>query len=313
MTTSDMPQRILVGYDGSECADRAIALVASLPWTQGSVIRLVTVAPDIGEIRSAWGPIVIGDTAAIEREIAVQAEAALVGARERARESGLEVETEVVAGRAPDALAAAARTFDATLVVVGSRGLGVIAATLLGSVSTEVVDLAPCPVLVARSGMIGSIVLATDGSECAERTERFLSTLPIAGQVPVRVVSVAEIPRPWVIGIAPTMYHEAIEAQLEFEQALRQGHRDIATATAARLAEAGIDARAELREGDPATEILAAAEAVHADLVVVGSRGRTGLTRLILGSVARRLVQRAPMSVLVMRTPETPTPAEGDG
>ena len=66
------------------------------------------------------------------------------------------------------------------------------------------------------------------------------------------------------------------------------------------LRAAGLSAEADRREGDAATEILAAAVVSEADLIVIGSHGRTGLARLVLGSVARNVLQHATCSVLIV-------------
>jgi nucleotide-binding universal stress UspA family protein len=68
-----------------------------------------------------------------------------------------------------------------------------------------------------------------------------------------------------------------------------------------RLRRAGLEADAEVREGDPAHEIVLSARHHGAGLVVVGTRGQTGLRRLILGSVARKVLLHAPCSVLIVR------------
>ena len=72
-------------------------------------------------------------------------------------------------------------------------------------------------------------------------------------------------------------------------------------AAAHRLRAAGLDAQPEVRMGDPAHEIIAVARARGAGVIVVGTRGQTGLRRLILGSVARNVLFHAPCSVLVAR------------
>src|SRR5579875_1242684 len=66
---------------------------------------------------------------------------------------------------------------------------------------------------------------------------------------------------------------------------------------------AGVRAERFVREGDPAGEILRAAQFTNADLIVMGTHGRTGLARLLAGSVAERVMRRAPCPVLTVRTP----------
>jgi len=293
--------RILVCYDGSPGADEAAALVAGMPWDSETVIHLVTAIDGARELRAAWGPLAVSDSSDLEAGAKAYARNALGAMRDRLSPLGWTVDCAVVTGRAPQALAEEARRLAATLLVVGSRGLGTIASTLLGSVSAELVDIAPCPVLVARSAVVRGIVFATDGSPSAEAAEGVLSRLPIARDVPVRVVSSAAILHLWTTGIAPTLYHQALAAQAEYETEMRQSHTAIAAASCARLRASGVDARPEVRPGDPAAEVLAAAVASAADLIVLGSRGQTGLKRLILGSVARRVLHHARASVLVVR------------
>jgi len=65
----------------------------------------------------------------------------------------------------------------------------------------------------------------------------------------------------------------------------------------------GVRAERQLAEGDPVTEILRVAGEIHADLIVMGTHGRTGLERLLLGSVAELVMRKAPCPVLTSRTP----------
>ena len=67
----------------------------------------------------------------------------------------------------------------------------------------------------------------------------------------------------------------------------------------------GLETTTELREGDPSQEILACADEIGADVVVMGTHGRSGIERRIIGSVAERIVRHAEPSVLTVRLPET--------
>ena len=73
----------------------------------------------------------------------------------------------------------------------------------------------------------------------------------------------------------------------------------------ATLAAAGVTARARVETGVAWQEILRIAREDQADVIVMGTHGRTGVNRLLLGSVAERVVRQAPCPVLTVRAPET--------
>jgi nucleotide-binding universal stress UspA family protein len=73
---------------------------------------------------------------------------------------------------------------------------------------------------------------------------------------------------------------------------------------ATRLRERGLDVETSIREGYPATVIEDEAAAQNADMIVIGTRGRSGLKHLLLGSIAERVVQKAPCPVLTVRLPD---------
>lgn len=88
---------------------------------------------------------------------------------------------------------------------------------------------------------------------------------------------------------------------LETMDALMQRHQDIAS-TAERVLRLDIpDTQSSVAVGDPRTVLIETARSEHADLVVVGSHGRTGLAKLLIGSVASHVVTHAPCSVLVVK------------
>jgi nucleotide-binding universal stress UspA family protein len=216
---------------------------------------------------------------------------------------GLEVVTEVLRGRPATAIVDAAKAFDADLVVVGSRGHGTVGSMLLGSVSAEVVDHATVPVLVARGRTTDRLILAWDGSMCARAAADLICTWPIFAGSCVRVVSAADVEIPWWTGFPTESSPGLLPIYADAANASRREHDELAREMTAQLVSAGLAAEADRRDGDAATELLAAASAWEADLIVMGTRGRTGLARLVLGSVARNIVHQAPCSVLITRGP----------
>jgi nucleotide-binding universal stress UspA family protein len=210
-------------------------------------------------------------------------------------------ESAVVHGRAADAILDDAGQFKPDLIVAGSRGHGPIATMLLGSVSAELVDRAPCPVLVARRPAIDATLLAYDGSQESSEALKLLRSLPALSGQRTAVIGVAQPPVLWRSGIAPGMYRQVIDDYSDELAQLQAEYAGLAADAAGHLKDAGIEASAERRTGDPAQEILLAAEERDADLIVMGSRGRTGLKRVVLGSVARNVLINAEASVLVVK------------
>jgi nucleotide-binding universal stress UspA family protein len=288
--------RVLVGYDGSESADQAVALVAGLAWPAGSEVLIVTACGSIFATY-AFGEVV--DAVSLQAIFDAQqeeAERTAAAARQRIARPGLNVTSEVAFGRPASAILEVADRFHPDLLVVGSRGLGPLTSALLGSVSEELVDHARCPVLVARGTELRRVVLADDGSPDALAASTLLLRWPIFRGCEVRVVSVAEIP-----DLRKTSTEPAGTAAQRVAQGALATADELARTTADRLSRAALSADTRVQRGDPAVEILAVAGDWSADLIVIGTRGQTGLTRLLHGSVARKILEHARCSVLVER------------
>ncbi len=301
--------RILLATDGSRAADQARDLVAALPWREGGRLRIVSVAPTRSDLLGVpWTVDVQPDADRIEDEtLRVHRDALETAEREiRSARSDLVIESILVRGRPASAIVDEARAMPADLVVVGHRGHSRWESMLLGSVSSEIVDHAPCPVLVARDERLGPVVFADDGSPSARLAEAVLTRWPLFAGLPITVVTVAQDGFPYVAALAPMAYPGVIDQYAETIEEQERLAREESTAAAGRLRAAGFEATDFLREGDPAHEIVAVARERGAGLIVIGSRGQTGLRRLILGSVARNVLLHAPCSVLVVRESSAP-------
>lgn len=294
--------RILLATDGSEQSAVAHELAASMPWPEGSMIRVLAVVErPVGVIPTPWlapGP---GNLAELHAQLVESVTTALEATTAGLTRNGLEVDSTIREGRAATGIIDEARDFGADLIVIGSRGHGPISTILLGSTSAEVVDHASCPVLVARRRTLGDILVADDGSATAERAVAAIEALPVLAGAPVKVLSVAEVSGPWILGVAPTMYDEVLAAYAADVTAARDQANAIARAGAERLMKAGHRAEAIVAEGDAAHRILETAHAQGSGLIVLGSRGRTGLVRALLGSVARNVLLHADASVMIVR------------
>jgi nucleotide-binding universal stress UspA family protein len=223
------------------------------------------------------------------------------------------VRVEELTGRSPDGFRLVIESGDpaanvvreaeeekADLVVVANRGATGIERLLLGTVAERVVGHAHCPVLVARAhNPTGHVLVATDLSD---RSAALIdAAVPEARRRGARLsvlhnVDVATLPEV-LMDMASSMagFPVAPRAASQVRDLAAQLVRDF-------VAVQRIDADCMVAEGDAAASIWRAAEQLPAELVVIGSHGRTGLARLAIGNVAERVVQTASCSVLVVRT-----------
>jgi nucleotide-binding universal stress UspA family protein len=295
--------RVLLATDGSAGADQALDLLANLNLGAGAAITVARALPSrstLFEVGAAPN-----DPSTVERQVTGELESALDTASQRLTASGRTVERRVLRGRPADAILAEARRLDADLIVMGSRGHGPFKSALLGSVSTEVVNGSSRPVLVARGTNIQRVVFATDGTAASALALDVLARWPIFAAAEIRVLSVSESVLSWTATdpTATSAYLLELEAKLADQR--RAVHAEMARASAGMLREAGRSATDESRLGNPAHELVQAAEAMGADLIVTGSRRASGHLPGAIGSVARNVLQQSPTSVLVVREPTT--------
>jgi nucleotide-binding universal stress UspA family protein len=296
--------RIIVATDGSEAAGVGVELVRGIDWPDGSSVTVVeAVESGVGLFGGPWPTLALNQVERIEEAIRTEAGRVVAEAARRLARPGLAVDSAVLQGRPATAITERAREMGADLIVVGGRGHGTIETVVLGSVSAEIVDRASVPVLVARSVRLDGVVFAWDGSDGAATAADLLERWPIFQGADVRVVSVADVEVPWWSGFPEPSGLATLPLLTGAVEETRRHHAALADSMAARLRDHGLAAEPEPREGDAATELIRAAVTAHAGLVVMGTHGRTGLGRIVLGSVAHNVVRHAPCNVLVVHDP----------
>ncbi len=288
--------RVLLATDGSTDAQAAAAWLADFPLPADTTIRVTTVAGvtpaslDIPTVR--------------DFQASLRHEARVVADRTCARLAGRvrTLEAHVLEGDAREALVRAAEEWPADLVVMGARGLSVMAGLVLGSVSLAVARHAPCPVLVVNSGArpLRHILVAIDGSEPAQAAAEFVARLPLDPALTVQVLGVVERPRfPSTAPAALAAHLRAAVEQLVAERTSALGPALEQAADAFGPGAPRVERR--IAVGDPTDQIVRAADTTDTDLVVVGARGLGALKRLLLGSVSEAVLRSAERSVLIVR------------
>jgi nucleotide-binding universal stress UspA family protein len=291
--------KILLAIDSSECSETVIKEVAARPWPAQSVVFVLTVI-DLYALTSSVGylePFIKNETAA--------ARALVQSAAERLSSEGIETVTQVVEGYPATSIVEQARSWDSDFVFVGSHGHGGIARFFLGSIAREVVRNAHCSVEIVRHVASEErttgrrVLLATDGSAHSEAAVRSVAERPWPKGSEFKVVSVVEqmIPviDPWYAagGVIEQMI---VQRKKQSEEAVESSYKI--------LSRAGLTATTYVTAGTAKGCVIDEATEWNADLIVLGSHGRRGLTRVLLGSVSETVALNAPCSVEVIRSPD---------
>lgn len=310
--------KILIGYDGSECAEAALDDLsrAGLPASAEAYILSVAEVwlppppPSSYEIvEQAREVKVPADLKRVYAKGCAAAKAALSEA-ERACERvmtnfpGWVVSADSACGSPAWELVSKADQWKPDLIVVGSHGRTALGRLVLGSVSQRVLTEAQCSVRIARGrveepGSPVRIIVGIDGSAGSEEAVRAVAarTWPPKSEVKLMVVDDPFVP-PIVGDIIPPLAKAVEESNAED----RAWAEKTLTQTAALLRGADIKVIRVVRHGDPKHELPKAAEDWGADCIYVGSTGFSNrFERFVLGSVSAAVAARAHCSVEVVR------------
>lgn len=284
-------RRLVVGTDFSEPASHAVAWALRTARRHGAEIVLVHAI-------EALAP------HAVTMRIQDQAEASLAVVEAHAAESGLPVERVFRDGAPWEVIADVARATAADLVVVGARGHG-SGPLRFGRVADRVVRTSPVPVVAAHAhdsaetAAADLAIVGTDLSPESDHALRAAAAIVRASATPGRIVLVHAW-QPVVeygFGQGEVLWVGPVEDDTE---AMRRALERCAEPIRA----AGVEVTTELVQGFPARSLVEIARQRGADLVAVGTHGRSGIGRMLLGSVAEHVLHDAPCPVLAVRLPE---------
>jgi nucleotide-binding universal stress UspA family protein len=285
---------VLVATDLGESADEAIRQADS--WarrTRAGLVACFAIPPRIRE-QSAFPPAYADDSVALlelERRAAEIVRERL-SALTRRRNRDFKV---VVDGGRPDlAIVRVADEEKASLIVMGNRRSNELDRLLLGSVSERVVRYASCSVLVARSyPRTDQILAAIDTSDTALRVASEAVKIAARHKASVAVLHCRETLPP--AARAKPSARKRSSKRLDARIADRVRHL---------FAREKVRGQVDFLDGDPREAIVRRAGQLGAELIVVGTRGRSGLARIMMGSVAETVARTASCPVLAVRLAE---------
>jgi len=284
--------KVLFATDGSAEADKALRFLRKLSLAPGSSIHTLTVTAGAEWTMPEW---YVAGEHAWGNSVAAKVTEAL-------QQPGVGVAGSARSGSAAYEIIEAAEEYQVDLVVLGSKGLTGLAGFMLGSVARNVAKHARRSVLVARELRhdLQRVLLAVDGSSHGVQAARFAARLPLPADTVIQVVQVVYTHQPYAV-VAPEFLVEYSTAMNEAEKQEKAAAEALTRSICDRLIAGGKKAEPLVLRGDPADEILKLAEQNESDLVIAGARGVSLIEGLLVGSVADRLLKRAPCSVLLVR------------
>lgn len=274
-----MYEQILVPVDGNPPALAALEHAADLAADVNASLHLVTV------------------TLGAEPDEDIRAEEIIDEAIEHLDGTDVDVTTDIRSGKPAEEIIGVAEDAGVDAIVLGSLGRRGVRRLLLGSVAEDVVRDAPVPVIVVPSGddvhcryPYQTIVVGVDGSEHASAALDRAIEIASKQDSALHLVSVVELPSVQIDG--------QIDSPLD---ALESTAERVVADGAERATERGVDeVHTDIRIGSADRVLRTYVEDTDADLVVAGTHGRSGVDRLLLGSVSERVLRTATAPVLTV-------------
>lgn len=293
-------QRILVATDFSEGAQRAVRRATRLPLAADATIHILHVLPEPGWRSQRIDAFLRRSARKVLAGVAAQA-----SRMAKVNLSGVRITSALVQGKPSAGIVQRARGMKADLIVVGRHGQRSFRRLLIGSTAQRVVQRSDAPVLIVRRPPVGPYLqplVALDDSPAARRAFRTMLRIVGPDTRSVHVARAFELPHPEAMrrpgALAADIRRYATEIE---DSARRRAERLLAAHCPARLA-----CHLHVRRGPARDAILREADRRGADLLVLGTHGRSGVRRAMFGSVAESVIQHARVDVLVAPAPRPP-------
>lgn len=297
--------KILIATDGSQGAKEAEACACDLAVSWGATLTVMSVLEFPRGLNPGYpvNRLYLGEL----MKQATREQAEVAG---RASDRGIPVDTRIATGIPSEEVLAAAAAEDPDLIVVGTRGKTGLEHVLLGSTAERIIRTAPCPVLAVRTegrrvGQTGGdrshlwafdrILVPIDFSDCSLDALEYAVLVAQRAKASVTLLHVME---PVSYGLDFTIPH------LTKREQMRAAIKERLAGVVEALTAVQVKSDSLLRGGLPSDSILDAARAQPADMIIMGTHGRRGLSHAFYGSVAEAVLRKAHCPVLTVRSPK---------
>lgn len=279
-------RKILVAFDGSASARSALEVGADIAKTDKSWIKVLAVVPAYD------GDLDLSGVSRIKETIEGPGQELLAEASSMAEELGVHVFTNLEQGEPFERIVRVAEEENCDLIVMGRSGLSHLERELMGGVTARVIGHTDRNVIVVPEGARldwTRLLVATDGS--ANSAAAVSHAIAVAGEHGSRLSAISVIhTSDEMIALAPEHISTMAERSRNYlDEVVRQAEQS------------GVAVDTFIREGQPHEQITRLAEEIGASMIVMGTHGRKGLSRLLMGSVTERTIGYAGCPVLIIR------------
>jgi len=286
--------KIICAVDGSSCSRHAIQSLAHLAPPEELVLVHALNLPDFNYA------MITPDLRAevqtdMEATLRKEGEGILTQAKEQLPSDFSHVQQIHQNGHPVNVILESARSARSHLIILGARGLGQVKELVMGSTSHRVLMHAPCSTMIIKAPVprLKKILLPIEGEEDIHIVLQFLALQPFRDAVDIDVIAVWPQPQlawPVTLGQSKLLELQAIEEA-----------QDRMKSVTDKLTRMNYSAEAKVGMGDPAFAILEQAKASQADIILMGTHGRGGLARFLMGSVSNSVLHQAHCPVLIVR------------
>jgi nucleotide-binding universal stress UspA family protein len=279
-------RKVLIAIDGSKTSMHALREFIRFSKTEKLSITVVSIIPLYeGDLAATW-------TNNMITSMKKQCDISLTDALKIARDEGVTIEAVCEEGEIYERIVDLADMENYDLVVMGKKGMSLVERAFVGSVTARVIGYSRQDVLVIPDGAkIGgkNLLVATDGSTYSEAAARRAIEIAKHYHSEIKALSVVDVTVEFMLR-AQEIYDSLVRKAKGFTDSIKE-----------KALAAGVNAEALVRDGEVYKVIIDVAKEYPTDMIIMGSLGRTGIKRLLMGSTAERVLGHSSFPVLIVK------------